>query len=189
MTKARLRSAYKEKRMQVSGPERMKWDDLMLIRFQQLELPSLHEVMSFYPLEQFNEVNTFLFTDFLHFRNLNLHISYPRTNPSAHTMEAVACGADTIFEASSMNIPEPVGSDIVSPDLLDLVIIPLLAFDKQGYRVGYGKGYYDRFLLNCRPDCIRLGLSYFEPVNAIEDISELDVPLDLCVTPQELYIF
>ena len=70
-----------------------------------------------------------------------------------------------------------------------MVLVPLLAFDSKGYRVGYGKGFYDRFLKQCRNDCVKIGLSYFEPIDAINDAGEFDVPLDFCITPQKAYVF
>ena len=189
MLKKDIRKQYREKRDNVSATDKMKWDDLLLIQFQSLQVPYLDHVLSFYPIEQNNEVNTFIITDYLHFRNPGLHISYPRTNLSKLTMEAVLCGADTIFEANPYNIPEPLGDHIVAPDSIDLVIIPMLAFDEAGNRVGYGKGFYDRYLRNCRTDCIKVGFSYFEAVEAIDDAGEFDVPLDICITPQRTYVF
>jgi len=64
-----------------------------------------------------------------------------------------------------------------------------LTVDEKGYRVGYGKGFYDRFLQHCRPDCLKVGLSYFPPVAEISDKDEFDVPLDLCITPATTYVF
>ena len=65
----------------------------------------------------------------------------------------------------------------------------MLAFDTRGNRVGYGKGFYDRYLPACRPDCIKLGFSYFDPVDSVDDAHEFDVPLDLCITPNRTYVF
>jgi 5-formyltetrahydrofolate cyclo-ligase len=70
-----------------------------------------------------------------------------------------------------------------------MIIIPLLAFDEKGYRVGYGKGFYDRYLKECREDCLKIGLSYFEAVPSVDDAAEFDVPLDFCITPQRTYVF
>ena len=70
---------------------------------------------------------------------------------------------------------------------IDLVLIPLLCFDKKGYRVGYGKGYYDRFLAECRPDVMKIGLSIFEPVDEISDVDEFDVKMDYCITPNKIW--
>ncbi|MDR9457609.1 MAG: 5-formyltetrahydrofolate cyclo-ligase, partial [Salegentibacter sp.] len=72
---------------------------------------------------------------------------------------------------------------------LDLVFIPLLAFDKTGNRVGYGKGYYDRFLDSCKPGVIKIGLSFFEAEEEIKEMFETDVALDYCVTPNRVYQF
>jgi len=69
------------------------------------------------------------------------------------------------------------------------VLVPLLSFDKKGFRVGYGKGFYDRFLMQCKSDCIKIGLSYFDPIDVIDDADEFDVPLDFCITPQKVYVF
>ncbi|MDX1314733.1 MAG: 5-formyltetrahydrofolate cyclo-ligase [Eudoraea sp.] len=87
------------------------------------------------------------------------------------------------------NIPEPENGIQIREDQIDVVFIPLLAFDREGYRVGYGKGFYDRFLEKCREDVIKVGLSFFPPVDKILDREDHDVPLDHCVTPEEIYSF
>jgi 5-formyltetrahydrofolate cyclo-ligase len=189
MFKKDARAYFRQRRDAVSATDKMKWDDLLLIQFQSLQLPFVDYVLSFYPIEQNNEVNTFLITDYLHFKNLNLHICYPRTNVKDLTMEAVVCSADSIFEANEYNIPEPLDQTVTDPENLDIVIIPMLAFDLAGNRVGYGKGFYDRYLKDCREDCIKIGFSYFEPLDSIDDANEFDVPLDFCITPQRAYVF
>jgi 5-formyltetrahydrofolate cyclo-ligase len=189
MLKKKLRALYSQKREAISSTDKMKWDDLLLIQLQTFDLPYLDYVLSFYPIEENNEVNTFPITDYLHFRNLNLHICYPKTNLKTGTMQAIICSADTIFEANGWNIPEPLGTETADPTVLDMVLVPMLAFDKKGFRVGYGKGFYDRFLKECREDCLKVGLSYFEPVDSIEDTHDFDVPLDLCITPHRTYVF
>jgi 5-formyltetrahydrofolate cyclo-ligase len=67
--------------------------------------------------------------------------------------------------------------------------LPLLCFDKHGHRVGYGKGYYDNFLGDCRPETIKIGLSLFEVEDEIDAIYADDVPLNFCVTPDKVYPF
>ena len=69
----------------------------------------------------------------------------------------------------------------------DLVIVPLLAFDKKGYRVGYGKGFYDRFLQNSKT--LKIGLSFFAPTEEIIDVHLNDVRLDKCITPAGIIEF
>jgi 5-formyltetrahydrofolate cyclo-ligase len=189
MLKKDARKIYREKRFTISQSDKMKWDDLLLIQFQTLKLPFLDYVLSFYPIEQNNEVNTFLVTDYLHFKNPNLRICYSRTNLKDGTMNAIICNADSIFQANEYNIPEPLDTEVADPTVLDLVIIPMLIFDIKGNRVGYGKGFYDRYLKECRDDCLKAGFSYFDPVESIDDANEFDVPLDFCITPQRTYVF
>jgi 5-formyltetrahydrofolate cyclo-ligase len=189
MLKKEVRKIYRQKRDEISHNEKMKWDDLLLIQFQTIELPYIDYVLSFYPIEDYMEVNTFHITDFLRFRNPGLHICYPRTNKEDLTMEAIVCHPDSMFEINQWNIPEPTHNEPADPALMDVVLIPLLAFDTRGVRVGYGKGFYDRFLAQCRPDCVKIGLSFFEAVDVIEDAADFDVPLDFCITPERVYVF
>jgi len=82
-----------------------------------------------------------------------------------------------------------MGSEGVNDAEIDMVLVPLLCFDRQGHRVGYNKGFYDKFLKRCRPDCLKIGLGYFPPEAAIDDISSFDVKLDHCITPESIFDF
>lgn len=93
------------------------------------------------------------------------------------------------IKENQWNIPEPQFGEITAAEKIDLVIVPLLAFDLKGNRVGYGKGYYDRFLKQCRPDCKKVGLSFFEPVQKIIDVDDYDVKLTQCITPEKSFVF
>jgi 5-formyltetrahydrofolate cyclo-ligase len=189
MLKKQARKIYNKKRQEISYTDRLKWDDLILINFQTIDLPFLDTVFSFYPMEARNEVNVFIITDYLHFRNPSLQICYPKMHIDKPDMQAIACAADTIFEANAINILEPVATEIIPPEEIDLVLVPMLVCDVAGNRTGYGKGYYDRYLSRCRKDCIKVGVSYFEPIDAVEDADEYDVPLNFCITPQRAYVF
>ena len=96
---------------------------------------------------------------------------------------------NTKIKKNSYNVPEPVDGLEVPDAKIDVVFVPLLAYDKQGNRVGYGKGFYDNFLSKCKPETIKIGLSFFPPEEKIEDISKSDVKLDFCVTPEEVFRF
>lgn len=93
----------------------------------------------------------------------------------------------TLFKRNSLGIPEPVSGIEIKPSIIDVVFIPLLSFDSKGNRVGYGKGYYDRFLLNCKEECLKIGLSFFEEEQCVFDVEDTDIPLDFCVTPIQIY--
>jgi 5-formyltetrahydrofolate cyclo-ligase len=96
---------------------------------------------------------------------------------------------NTKFQKNDFNIYEPVDGIEVPNSKIDVVFVPLLAYDKKGNRVGYGKGFYDKFLSKCKEDVVKIGLSFFEPEEAIEDINETDIHLDYCVTPMAVYNF
>ncbi len=96
---------------------------------------------------------------------------------------------NTTIRKNKFNIPEPEDGIEVTSSKIEVVFVPLLAFDKKGNRVGYGKGFYDKFLSQCNIDTIKIGLSFFEAESVILEISDLDMKLDYCVTPHSTYIF
>ena len=175
--------------MALSEAERVKADDLMLIQFQAASIPFIHSLLSYWPIEENNEPDTHLFTEFLRFRNPELKVCYPVSDFSTGMMKAIITDIDTTFTKKELNIYEPNNDQWIEPGEVDLVFVPLLAFDTDGYRIGYGKGFYDRYLAECREDCIKAGFSYFDPFELIDDRDEFDVPLDLCITPQNIYVF
>ena len=189
MHKKEIRKTYREKRNQLSAAEISKLNDLLLIQFQTADIPFLHTVLTYWPIEENNEPNTHLFLEFLRFRNPEIKIAYPVADFEALEMTAVAVDIDTAFTKKNLNIYEPQNGELIQPEEIDLVMVPLLAVDKRGYRVGYGKGFYDKYLSTCREDCIKVGFCYFDPVDTIDDCNEFDVPLNLCITPQTVYVF
>jgi 5-formyltetrahydrofolate cyclo-ligase len=189
MLKKELRKRFRAERLALTPAEQTKLDDLLLIQFQKLRLPPLQAVLSFFPIEEKKEINTFMLVDFLKFRNPGLVVCYPKTNLFQNTMQAVITTDETDFEANEWGIPEPLTGAVSDARLLDAVLVPTLAFDKRGNRVGYGKGFYDRFLQSCSTDCLKIGLSYFNAVEIIEDAGNFDVPLNYCITPHSTYVF
>lgn len=95
---------------------------------------------------------------------------------------------NTIFKTSKYGIPEPVSGIEISPELLEVIFVPLLGYDEKGHRVGYGKGFYDRFLEKCNPNALFIGLSFFEAEPEIFSIAT-DIPLNFCVTPKKIMDF
>lgn len=117
------------------------------------------------------------------------HIIIPASNFETGEMENFLLTDQTIIKKNRWNIPEPQEGIEIASNKLDVVFIPLLAFDKTGHRVGYGKGFYDRFLAECRPDVIKVGVSFFGPVEEIKEIFSSDIPLNYCITPDKVYEF
>jgi 5-formyltetrahydrofolate cyclo-ligase len=189
MTKKELRNIYKEKRNAIHSKERLKMDDLLLLQFQQLNLNEVQFLFTYWPLQQMNEPNTLLFTHYLRHTIPDLQIAYPVIDYETSTMKAILINEETIYQPNAYNILEPTKGEELSPNDIDLVFVPLLICDENGYRVGYGKGFYDRYLSNCREDVLKIGFSYFDPVDKIDDINEFDIPLDCCITSDEIYEF
>jgi len=144
----------------------------------------------FLPISKFNEIDTFSVLDLFKTKYPKLNILIPRTNFSEMRMENVLFSHEhTILGRNSYGIPEPIHGRVFEPHCIDLIFVPLLAYDLQGNRVGYGKGFYDRFFKECRNDVIKMGLSFFDPVEQIHDLNEFDVKLDLCISPDKIYNF
>jgi 5-formyltetrahydrofolate cyclo-ligase len=112
----------------------------------------------------------------------------PRVNSTTGEIDALPFREDSPLTLSKWGIPEPSDGEPAQPEEMDIVLVPLLCFDAGGHRVGYGKGYYDRFLAKCRPGCVKLGLSFFPPVDKIDDTFAGDVRLDRFITPDGVFV-
>jgi 5-formyltetrahydrofolate cyclo-ligase len=191
MKKEDIRAIYKERRADLSLRSKSKMDDLLLIQFQHLaiDIPSL--IMTYSPIKKMNEFDPQTITDFCYFKNPGQQLFYPVMDiyKKQPVIRSVIVDDDTIFKTNEYGIEEPIDGIDMFPEEIDLVIVPLLCMDKQGNRVGYGKGYYDRFLKRCRKDCLKIGFSYFEPIDGVDDINKFDVKLNYGITPEATYYF
>lgn len=119
----------------------------------------------------------------------NNQLFVPVTNIKEGTMIQVPYSLGDALEFNAYQIPEPRTTLLpIVPTDLDVVFIPLLQADIQGNRLGYGKGFYDRYLTLCRPDVIKIGLNFFDPLPSIPT-EETDIPLDYLITPKRIYEF
>ncbi len=113
-----------------------------------------------------------------------MRLAVPVVQPDGQTLRHYHLTPNTRLADNRWGIPEPVGAAEVAPPQLDAILVPLLAFDEEGHRVGYGKGFYDRFLRECRPEARRIGLSLEPPVPKITDVWPGDIRLHACLTPE-----
>lgn len=121
-------------------------------------------------------------------REKGKQIAVPKMTARGSLRHYLLC-EDTRLSPNPWGVPEPTDGEPVAPEAIDVVFVPLLAFDGQGNRVGYGGGYYDRFLGQCRQDVISVGLSQFGPAKEITDLHPGDVPLDFVACPERFYAF
>lgn len=141
----------------------------------------------FLPIEEQKEVNTEYILHLLSGKDKEIVIS--KSDFDTRKMTHFLLTDNTKIKKNEYNIPEPVNGLAVPSESIEVVFVPLLAFDVLGNRVGYGKGFYDKFLSECKPETIKIGLSFFEAETKIDDIFELDIQLDYSVTPLKIYTF
>ena len=189
MTKNELRAIYRDKRIPTGVQDLHSLIALMLRNFQEIPFGPVKYLLSFKASTAKLEVPVHFFESFCMDENHDLVVCYPKADFKQLTMEIYEDNENLAWESTTFGIEQPRTGDKVSPLLIDCVLVPLLAFDDRGYRVGYGKGFYDRFLPSLRPGVITVGVSYFEAVPVISDTNQYDVPLTYCVTPQRLYVF
>jgi 5-formyltetrahydrofolate cyclo-ligase len=187
MLKKDLRQKYKAKRQELNEVE---IEDLSLaIANKVLTLPIWDKTYFhvFLPITEHKEVNTEYILHLLSGKDKEIVIS--KSDFASRNMTHFLLTDNTKIKKNEYHIPEPIDGLEVPTNKIDVVFVPLLTFDKTGHRVGYGKGFYDKFLLECKPETIKIGLSFFETEEIIEDIFENDVKLDYCVSPNEVFKF
>ena len=190
MDKLALRKLYLAKRKTLSSKEiTTKSQQVCDLFFQEIDLKSIKFLHIFLSIKKQNEIDTFLIIRRLQEKYPLINIVISRSNLDSFEMQHFILEEENLVE-NKWGILEPSSSKLeVQPEQMDLVIIPLLAFDKQGNRVGYGKGFYDRFLQKCSPKALKVGFCLEEPIELIEDLNEFDVKMDVCIMPNKVWEF
>ena len=187
MTKSELRKKYKTLRSHLSG------SDLKIMSLQitaQLRTLAIWDKKYYHvylPIKKFKEIETHDLIEELQKNSKKVVVS--KSDFESVTMTHFMYLANTPIVENEFGIPEPASGIQVFADKIEVVFVPLLSFDISGNRVGYGKGFYDRFLMQCNASTIKIGLSVFEAEPTIEGVFENDIKLDLCVTPTKVYTF
>ena len=187
MTKKDLRIKYKSLRKAI--PENELEEMSLAIANKILTLPIWEKTYFhvFLPILEQNEVNTEFILHLLAGKDKEIVLS--KSNFESLEMTHYLLTDNTKIKKNEYNIPEPIDGLEVPVSKIEVVFVPLLAFDKKGNRVGYGKGFYYTFLSKCKSESIKIGLSFFEASALITDVFESDITLDYCVTPNEIYKF
>lgn len=106
-------------------------------------------------------------------------ILLPRVNRS--NIEAVELFFGQTLQPGTYGILEPEG-EVLSPEIIDVIIVPGLVYDPQGYRLGYGAGYYDRFLAQLNPKAFICGVCYEFQICDTTEPQPGDFPVHWIVT-------
>jgi len=187
MTKPELRKKYRTLResLSIDAIENRSLD----IANKLLEIPIWSKTYYhlFLSITEHKEINTDYILHILYAKDKGVVVS--KSSFETRNMTNYLLTDSTIIKKNNWGIPEPIDGIEVVNEKIDVVFVPLLAFSKHGHRVGYGKGFYDKFLDTCDAETLKIGLSFFEAEDAIEGISINDIKLDFCVTPKTVYTF
>ncbi len=190
MTKEKLREIYLNKRKALPESEYTRLNTQLYSNFfDGVDLSAIKVLHVFLPLEKNKEPDTWAIIETIQKENPGIQISIPRANTETERLENFFFEGNDQLQPNKWGIPEPLDGISTESKSIDMVLVPMLILDTKGNRIGYGKGYYDKFLAECRPDCKRVGISLFEPENLTVELDELDVPLHCCVTPSKVYTF
>ena len=187
MTKKELRIKYKELRKSLSEEEIEEKSLAVANRVIHLPIWEKNYFHIFLPIVEQKEIDTEFILHLLAGKDKEIIVS--KSDFETRKMTHFLLTDNTRIKKNEYNIPEPVDGIEVPSTKIEVVFVPLLAFDKNGNRVGYGKGFYDKFLSECKDDVLKIGLSFFEADEEISDVFESDVKLDFCITPENTYKF
>jgi len=190
VTKAELRKLYLEKRIALSDQNCVRFSEQIRDQlFHAINFSSIHVLHTFLTIQRNKEPNTWLIIDRVKKEFPKVRLSIPKVNSTSTALESYFLDGTTQLAYNKWGISEPIQGVHTPVPSIDLVLVPLLAFDANGYRVGYGKGFYDKFLSECRSDCQKVGVSFFPAVNTIDDVEVHDRKLDIVVTPEKVFKF
>ncbi|MFM9838464.1 MAG: 5-formyltetrahydrofolate cyclo-ligase [Cyclobacteriaceae bacterium] len=188
MTKEHARKIYLQKRLDLSEGEYQQLN-LQLYHqfFTQLDLSFIKCIHIFLSIESKREPDTWPIIERIRREFPHIRISIPKV--AGDELENIYFEGLHQLKKNKWDILEPEQGAPTPAEKIDMVIVPLLAFDEKGNRVGYGKGFYDKFLSRCGKDCQRVGFSFFSAIDAIENVDENDVQLTHCLTPSRSFSF
>lgn len=185
--KAEFRAHFERKRNELR-PEICQLFSLKICKLAEtLNFKGIKTLHIYQSISEKKEVNTQFIIDWLQKMHPHIRLVIPKTHPD-QTLTHYLYNENLRTQLSKWGINEPIFGDLVSEDVIDMVFVPLLCADKQGNRLGYGKGYYDRFLAKCRPDVKIIGLSFFDLQDSIP-FDMFDFRLKQCITPERIINF
>lgn len=182
MNKSTLRKKYLDQRLSLSDKQfKLLNQQLVDLFFKSIDLSNVKYLHIFLPIEKFKEVDTWLIIDRTLKELPQIKLVIPKV--VGDSLDHYLYEGKEQLVSDKWGIPEPASGELVNPDQIDLVIVPLVIADQHGHRIGYGKGYYDKFLSQCKSNVQKIGLSILPLLDGLIDSEATDVKLDGCVMP------
>jgi len=181
--KSDIRSFYLRKREQIPTDQKDLWDQSIFNRFIQLNSYINAEVIHVYvSIDGKNEVDTFQIIN--HSLRIGKKVVVPKIANDG-LLEHFEINSIADLKRNNWGILEPERGREVNTQALDIIIVPMVAGDRGRNRLGYGKGFYDRFLSNT--DAFKVGLLFdIQIYPDLLPIESFDVQLDQLLTQSEL---
>jgi 5-formyltetrahydrofolate cyclo-ligase len=190
LVKKEIREEALAKRIALTKADFWQLNDQLLEQIKAFNWSSINCLHIFLPIKEKKEIDTFDIISYFKIHHPDIKIVVPRSDFENITLANVLFDHEhTILVKNKYQIPEPLYGKIISSDKIDAVLVPLLAFDNIGNRIGYGAGFYDRLLSTCKLDCKRIGLSFFNAQPDLLPTEPFDQLLTHCITSERTYIF
>ena len=141
----------------------------------------------FLPIQKKREVDTWLIIDELKRNYPEIIITIPKVEVDG--MISIVYENLKQLKPNKWGVLEPQHGETIQPMKLDLILLPLVIFDRNGYRIGYGKGYYDRYLKLCKSSVSKIGLSLLPALDDLLYYEEHDEKMNLCITADRVHSF
>ena len=185
--KNKLRSKYEDLRDNLTNVQIEEFSLEIANKLLQLPIWDMEFYHLFLSITEKKEIDTEFILHILQGKDKNVILS--KSDFKTRQLHNFLLTDSTVIKKNKWNIPEPVDGIEIPSEKIEVVFVPLLAFDLDGHRLGYGKGFYDIFLASCKPDVIKVGVSFFEAEKVIPELENSDIALDYCVTPHKTYVF
>ncbi len=190
MDKNTLRKVYLEKRKMLSEAE---YERRNLLLTEQLKLfllqNNFQNIHIFLPILKNKEPNTFPFIRYIWTYQPQIPIITSISDLKLPEMQHFSIDKSVSIKPNKWGIPEPQNAKLFPLEEITCVIVPMVVGSKTGHRIGYGKGYYDRFLSQCSAGTYFLGISLSPLLDGDLYANQYDLKMDAIMTPFQNLIF
>ncbi len=185
MNKEVLRKVYLEKRLMLSVRE---WEDRCRIItdlfFRHINIEGTDCIHVYLPIDGRNEPDVWRVVNRIRTEYPQKKICISRCVWKDYSLKHFIYESPSQLEMNKYGIPEPMeGGTEVADEEIDLVLVPLITFDRMGNRIGYGGGFYDRFLEKLPPNTLKVGFTLAVPLDSIPYVEPFDIALDSAICP------